>query len=143
MGTYTNILVALDTSNEAEIVLKKAIEVASKFGAKITLVHVVEPVVMPTNYELMPPIDIDIEQNLVQRAENFIEQLTKDSNLSDTSSVVTIGSPKQEIHRICKDEEIDLVVIGTHGRHGVSLLLGSTASAVLHGTTCDVLTVKI
>jgi len=53
------------------------------------------------------------------------------------------GSPAHEIHRFAKDNDIQLVVIGTHGQKGLQLLLGSTANAVLHGAGCDVLSVRI
>jgi len=42
-----------------------------------------------------------------------------------------------------KKHNTDLVIVGSHGRHGVRLLLGSTANAVLHGAECDVLAVRV
>ncbi|MCZ6869325.1 MAG: universal stress protein, partial [Gammaproteobacteria bacterium] len=56
---------------------------------------------------------------------------------------VCVGNPASEIHRLSEAEGVDLVVMGTHGRHGLGLLLGSTANAVLHGVKCDVLAVRI
>ncbi len=41
------------------------------------------------------------------------------------------------------DIDFDLIIIGTHGQHGIALLLGSTANAVLHGVSCDVLAVRV
>jgi len=143
MSIYNNILVAVDISNEAETVLSKAVGLASVFEAQITLVHIVEPVVVETNYDLSPTLDIELEQNLTERADNFLNQLTEKMQLNNAKSIVTVGRTKHEIHRLCKDDNFDLVVIGTHGRHGVSVLLGSTANAVLHGTECDVLAVKV
>ena len=143
MTTYNNILVALDVSNEAETVLARAVEMAENFEARLILSHVVEPIAIETNYDLGPVIDIEVEQTLMERADNFLQQLIEKFNLKDTKAITAIGSPKQELHRICKDEQINLLVIGTHGRHGVSMLLGSTANAVLHGTSCDVLSVKV
>ncbi len=143
MSIYNNILVAVDISNEAEIVFSKAIGIASVFEAQITLVHVVEPVVVETNYDLNPTLDIELEQNLTERADNFLNQLTEKTQVKNAKSIVTVGRIKHEIHKLCRDENFDLVVIGTHGRHGVSMLLGSTANAVLHGTECDVLAVKV
>jgi len=51
--------------------------------------------------------------------------------------------PDSEIHRLAKDQGLDLIVVGSHGRHGLSLLLGSTSTGVLHGAKCDVLAVRI
>jgi len=56
---------------------------------------------------------------------------------------VEIGNPKAEIVRVASEKDIDLIVIGTHGRHGIGLLLGSTATGVIHHAHCDVLTVRL
>lgn len=53
------------------------------------------------------------------------------------------GNPATEIKAKAEQIQADLIVIGTHGRHGLGLLLGSTANGVLHGVECDVLTVRI
>jgi len=143
MSFYRNMLVAIDTSNEAETVVSRAMALAENTDAKITIIHVVEPVLIETGYELTPAFDVDLENILIDRSTDFIQQLTEKMKLEPAKSIVTIGSAKQEIHRICEEENIDLLVMGTHGRHGISMLLGSTANAVLHGTTCDVLAVKV
>ena len=54
-----------------------------------------------------------------------------------------IGSPKAEIIRIAEDMGADLIVVGSHGRHGIALLLGSTAASVVHHAKCDVLAVRL
>ncbi|MBS1214978.1 MAG: universal stress protein [Proteobacteria bacterium] len=56
---------------------------------------------------------------------------------------VEIGSPKGEIIRTAEELNIDLIVVGSHGRHGIGLLLGSTASSVIHHAKCDVLAVRL
>jgi universal stress protein A len=56
---------------------------------------------------------------------------------------VKIGNPAHEIRDAATELEADLIVVGTHGRHGLGLLLGSTANAVLHGVGCDVLAVRV
>ena len=53
------------------------------------------------------------------------------------------GVPGQEIVRIAEQEHIDLIVVGSHGRHGLALLLGSTANSVLHHAGCDVMAVRL
>ncbi|MDB4308535.1 universal stress protein, partial [Porticoccaceae bacterium] len=49
----------------------------------------------------------------------------------------------QEMHNMAKENHIDLIVVGSHGRHGLALIFGSTSNSVLHGATCDVLAVRI
>ncbi len=53
------------------------------------------------------------------------------------------GVPGQEIVRLAEQEQIDLIIVGSHGRHGLALLLGSTASNVLHHAKCDVLAIRL
>lgn len=53
------------------------------------------------------------------------------------------GNPKQEITHIAVRGNVDLIVVGSHGRHGLALLLGSTANAVLHYAKCDVIAVRL
>jgi len=74
------------------------------------------------------------------------EQLSKygdEYGVAKTSQIVAIGRPESEIHRLAKEHDVDLIIVGSHGRKGLQLLLGSTANGVLHGTECDVLAVRI
>ena len=52
------------------------------------------------------------------------------------------GSTKNEVLRVAEEQKIDLIVTGSHGKHGLALLLGSTAQAILHGAHCDMLIVS-
>ena len=56
---------------------------------------------------------------------------------------VILGAPGPEIRELASTTMADLIVIGSHGRHGFSLLLGSTANAVLHDAGCNVLAVRL
>ncbi|MDN5937003.1 MAG: universal stress protein, partial [Nitrosospira sp.] len=53
------------------------------------------------------------------------------------------GVPEREIVRIAEEERVDLIVVGSHGRHGLALLLGSTANSVLHHAKCDVMAIRL
>ena len=142
MSIYKSILIAVDISRQAEDVIKRAMSVASE-GARFQLLHVVEPVIAESDMNLTPTISIEVEQAMIERAENFLKQLISDCSLSNVSSQVLLGGVKQSIHQIAEDMQADLVVIGSHGRHGLGLLMGSTANAVLHGAGCDVLAVRV
>ena len=54
-----------------------------------------------------------------------------------------MGRPETEIHNVAEEIGADLIVVGSHGRHGLALIFGSTANGVLHGATCDVLAVRV
>lgn len=140
---YKQILVAVDLSEGARQVMQRARELAECFGSKLQLIHVIEPVALNSPYELMPSLPSDMQSVLVKRAEEFLARLAKDFDLTDIPRTVNVGSIKQNILETAQDNGIDLIVIGTHGRHGIGLLLGSTTTSVLHGTPCDVYAVKM
>ncbi len=137
-----NILVAVDTSDEAKQVLKSAIELGRCFEANPSLIHVVEPVVTESSYDLINTVPLDMDDIMVKHSEGFLANLKKDL-APDISSCVEVGSVKAEILRHARENSVDLIVVGSHGRHGLARLLGSTANALLHGAPCDVYVVRI
>ncbi|MEJ2508824.1 MAG: universal stress protein [Gammaproteobacteria bacterium] len=143
MQAYQHIVVAVDLSPEARQVVSRAQDLAAHYGAQISLVHVVEPVVTDVAYDLMPAVPVEIETDLVERARQYLESLAEEAGLSESQRLVEVGSVKGELLRLAEEQGVDLIVVGTHGRHGVSMMLGSTANAVLHGTPCDVLAVRV
>jgi universal stress protein A len=141
--SYNNILLALDLSDEADQVLERITELNRQNEAQMTLLHVVEPVVTENSYDLITNLPTDLDDTLRSRAEEFLRR-KRDATGLDTAGIrVEAGSVKAEILRVAEEIDADLIVVGTHGRHGISLLLGSTANSVLHGTPCDVLAVRI
>jgi universal stress protein A len=146
MATYQNILVAVDLSSESEVVLQKA-QLIAEPNAEIHLVYVQEPMdnvyvgIVPQSAafsglgDLEAQLGDELKQKLMALGENF--------NIPSDHLHILNGSPAHEIHRFAKENDVQLIVIGTHGQKGLQLLLGSTANAVLHGAGCDVLSVRI
>ena len=143
MTKYRKILVAVDLSAEAKPVLARARELRGFYGADLCLIHVVEPLVTTSDYELSPDLPLEVERTIEQRAVKYLQALAGDMDITDALQTVEIGSVKREILNFAQQQGCDLIVIGTHGRHGVATLLGSTANAVLHGTPCDVMCVRV
>jgi len=143
MDAYKHILVALDLSNEAHQVAERGRDLAALYGAKMSLIHVVEPVVVDNSYDLMTSLPAELDDSLLERARTFLAKISNQLQLGEIDQIVTLGSTRNEIFRVAQEQAVDLIVIGTHGRHGVGLLLGSTANAILHGTPCDVHAVRI
>ncbi|HID48706.1 MAG TPA: universal stress protein [Chromatiales bacterium] len=143
MKAYKHILVALDVSAEAPQVAERARDLASRYSARLTLIHVVEPVIVDSGYDLMTSIPVELDDTLIESGRAFLDRLVEDLQLGEVARRVELGSIKGELFRVVEEEAVDLVVIGTHGRHGIGLLLGSTANAILHGTPCDVHAVRI
>ena len=136
MSGYKHILFATDLG-ESSVVTSKAAEFAKKFGATLSLVHIVEPI-PAYGY----PDGMELESPYIEEARAELSKLGKQLNVTDEHQYIEFGSIKTRIIELADELDCDLVIIGSHGRHGLSRLLGSTASAVLHGATCDVLTVR-
>ena len=144
--TYKTILAAVDTTDEAEDVLDVAREIAEERGAKITAVTVIRPMAsfcidLYSTLEAGP--DTGIETLATERATAWLSDLAKRYGIDAGAVRVIVGTPAVEIRQLAEKIGADLIVLGTHGRHGLGLMLGSTASAVLHGAPCDVLAVKV
>jgi len=140
---YNHILVAVDLTEECDPVIHRARELAVSNGAKLSLVHIVEPMAMAFGGDV--PMDLSqLQQQQFDQAKERLERLKhKYSELEGANCHLTYGQPRQEIHHFAKEQQCDLVVVGSHGRHGLALLLGSTANDVLHGAPCDVLAVRL
>ncbi len=146
MATYQKILVAVDLSSESELVLKQAQRIAAS-DAEIHLVYVQEP--MDNVYVGIVPQSAafsglgDLEAQLGEELKQKLKKLGDSHSIPADCQHILNGSPAHEIHRFVKENDIGLIVIGTHGQKGLQLLLGSTANSVLHGATCDVLSVRV
>jgi len=146
MANYQNILVAVDLSSESDVVLNKAQLIAGS-NAELHLVYVQEP--MDNVYVGIVPQSAafsglgDLEAQLGEELKQKLSALGESFSVPSDHLHILNGSPAHEIHRFAKDNDVQLIVIGTHGQKGLQLLLGSTANAVLHGAGCDVLSVRI
>ncbi len=140
---YHHILVAVDLTEECDPVIHRARELSVSNGAKLSLVHIVEPMAMAFGGDV--PMDLSqLQQQQFDQSKERLENLkSKYPDLKDADCQLTFGQPRQEIHHFAKAEQCDLIVVGSHGRHGLALLLGSTANDVLHGAPCDVLAVHL
>jgi universal stress protein A len=143
MSTYKNLLLAVDFSKNTDDVINKGLALAEAFEARISLVHVVEFAQVDLSNELVMPQELELDQELLALAEKRMQELVDKYGLQDKTRFVRQGSTKREILNIAEQEGIDLIIIGSHGREGLQLLLGSTANAVLHGAPCDVLAVRV
>ncbi|WP_313740653.1 universal stress protein [Pseudomonas sp.] len=140
---YIHLLVAVDLTEECDPVIKRAMEIATPHNAKVSLVHIVEPMAMAFGGDV--PMDLSqLQQQQLDQAKERMDRLfTKYEGIQRGDSHLAYGQPRQEIHQLAKERQCDLIVVGSHGRHGLALLLGSTANDVLHGAPCDVLAVRL
>jgi universal stress protein A len=137
---YKHILFATDLADDTEYLIKKVRELRGLTGAKLSLIHVVEP--LPGYSYAYLGIE-DIEGQLIEEAKGSVAKLGTQLSVGEKDQWVEVGPTKSKILSVAEDIGVDLIVCGSHGRHGLSLLLGSTANAILHGAKCDVLTVRL
>jgi universal stress protein A len=139
---YNKVLVAVDVATESNYVVEKARDVAG--GNPMSLVHVLEPAYF--YYGLEPglgAIPDNLEQELLAQAGTALKGLGQAFDIDADHQYLERGHAATQILRLAEDTGADLIVVGSHGRHGLRLLLGSTANAVLHGAGCDVLAVRV
>jgi universal stress protein A len=140
MHDYQRIVVALDIYSSYEVVLKKALSLAQN-PEHLNLVYVTLPHVYFEPYG--SSFGGDFVSDMRQQAQQRLKEIGLQHAIPSTQIHSVIGHPADEIHDIAEKIAADLIVIGTHGKSGLKLLLGSTANAVLHGVKCDVLAVKV
>ena len=144
MNTYQHILMAVDFSEHGKRVAEKAKQMAEQNQAQLSLLHIVDNLpITDASYGPIIPFDVDITEELMAAAKKRLATLADELGVPEDKQWLEIGSPKLEIVRIAEENNVDLIVVGSHGRHGFALLLGSTANGVLHYAKCDVLAVRL
>ncbi|MGR9115802.1 MAG: universal stress protein [Gammaproteobacteria bacterium] len=144
MENYKHILLAVDFSDYCEAIAGRAKDMADKHQAKLSMIHVVDNLpITDAAYGPVIPFDVDLTEQLMDAAKERLAKLAEQFEVEDDDLWLELGSPKLEIIRIAEENDADLIVVGSHGRHGLALLLGSTANGVLHHAKCDVLAVRL
>ena len=142
MIVYPKILLAVDLSDESDQLISKTWNVATNNNAELTVIHVIEPLSFAYGGDV--PMDLSTTQDqLAEHATKNLASFCKRLDYPIAEQLVITGHTESEIHRVAQEKGADLIVVGSHGRHGLALLLGSTANGVLHGAPCDVLAVRV
>ena len=139
---YNTVLVAVDLSADSHSVIDKAVELAGDIK-KLHLVHVVEPVAAAYSMDIYAVNVSELQQEAINFAEKKLEKIAADIAVGPDRVHTLLGAPAPEIRNLASEVKADAIVIGSHGHSGWKILLGSTATKVLHGATCDVLTVHV
>lgn len=142
MGEYKHILVGVDLTVEARDVAKRACALGNAFDARLSCVHVIEPLSLAYGGDI--PMDLStIQEQIQETARTHLAEFAQSLSIEKEDQHLIFGRPETEIHTLANEIDADLIVVGSHGRHGLALLLGSTANGVLHGAPCDVLAVRV
>ena len=144
MNTYQHILLATDFSKHSHYVAQKAYDLAQIHQAKLSIMHSLEHLpISDATYGPVIPFNINVDEELISAAKKRLAELAQTINIAPTRQFNCIGNAKLEIIAIAKEQQADLIIVGSHGRHGLALLLGSTANGVLHHAQCDVLAIRL
>jgi len=137
-----NVLVATDFSEWSDAALVYARALAGTFGARLHVLHAVEFVATADVIGVaVPDLYKGVESSARQQLDELISETDREI-FGATPVLVTGGTPSQAIIQYAKKANIDLIVVGTHGRRGLShLVLGSVAERVVRMAPCPVLTV--
>ena len=146
---YRHILVASDFSRYSDAALKKATELAAPFEARVSLIHAAEVLtseIYPTLGELAVPVIVDNpdleKKHLKQIKKQLSKQLKRMGLSKDNISIKALsGHPVDSIIDYARKHNVDLIVMGSHGRRGLARMLGSSTNGVINHAPCDVLTV--
>lgn len=143
MNTFKHILVPTDFSPSSDAAIDAAIDLAQRFDAKVTLLHVWQLPVYPYMEAMLnlSALASEVERGATEALEKQLQQVR--SRYPAVQSVVQMGLPWQAIIEIVKSQQVDLVVMGTHGRRGFDhLILGSVAERVVRLSPVPVLTIR-
>ena len=139
---YRRILVAIDCSDESAQVLSRAAGVLSGNDGELHLVHVIEPLALAYGADV--PMDVtDLQSGLMKQARDTADTYAGRYQIPAENVHVELGSIEKTILDQADKLDADLIVVGSHTRSGLALLLGSTARGLVPGAHCDVLAVKV
>lgn len=139
---YRNLLLATDLAPDTDIVTERARALAGDDGATLSIMHVIEPLALAYGAEM--PVDLaTLQEELSRQARARLDAMADSLGIPRERALLANGKIEKEVLRVARERDIDLIIVGTHSRRGLAILLGSTTNAVLHHAHCDVLSVRI
>jgi universal stress protein A len=141
-----SVLVATDFGETSKSALEYGRNLARAFGAKLHVLHVATRVAPMSAAEFDPTNLADLQADIVEEANRQLNRLLTDNErtlLQTKAVVLASASPAAAIVGYAKEAHVDIIVVGTHGRGGIShLLMGSVAEHVVRNAPCPVLVVR-
>ncbi|AEB27921.1 universal stress protein [Francisella hispaniensis] len=135
---YNKVLLAVNVYENADIVINSAVDFAKKNNTQVLKVVTVIDCVAP-----FAPSIVDFQHSIEREAKEALDKLVTKISGIKVEQEVLVGNPAAEIVAYAEESNCDVIVLGSHATHGINLLLGSVANAVLHKAKCDVLTVRV
>jgi universal stress protein A len=142
---FRHMLAPTDFSEFSKQAIVFALELAKKFGAKLSILHVVELPPYPVEGYVAPSLTATFLDDLERQASQELAQVVPEAESAgvEVARLVTVGSPYRKIVDMTEAEQVDLIVMATAGRTGFShLIMGSIAERVVRTASCPVLTIR-
>lgn len=147
---YSHLLVGVDFAPESEVVLERAQLMRERFGARLSLVNVVDYVPQGTEYaggafvaEPVLPDDGRLEKELLEIARKEIDALGERLSVPPQDRIIESGPAGRSIQHVARDIGADLIIVGVHERNWLGRLFGSTPQSLLKHEVCDLLAVRL
>ena len=139
---FKTILVATDFSDASNLALEYARVLAARFGAGLRILHVVQTPI-PLGSEMYVPEVMTVAERAVQEAQEHLSATLAGIDGPEVIGQVLVGLAPRKIVEYASDHDVDLIVMGTHGRGAIAhLLMGSVAERVVRTAPCPVFTVR-
>ena len=142
---FRHILAPTDFSEYSKQAVASALELAKKFGAKLSILHIVELPPYPVEGYVPPSLTPTFLEDLERQASQELAQVVPEAESAgvEVARLVAVGSPYRKIIDMAEAEQVDLIVMATAGRTGFSrLVMGSIAERVVRTASCPVLTIR-
>jgi universal stress protein A len=143
MLRYNHVLLATCLSPSCQKAAARAADIAKASNAKLSIIHVLEQTAAVYGGEFTSTINIDYEQQLERNIQTALHNIADEYDIEQENRYFKTGSIKHCVVDLAIQTSADLIVVGTHSHHGIDILLGSKANAILHVAKCDVLAVRI
>lgn len=142
MPHYNTILIAVDLDNDNKQVISRGLGLCDNRTESLHITHICEHPI--TGYgEQMGKNHCSTEVQIRQQVFPKLKALCDEHRIPCDNLHIAFGRPADAVHELAKKIHADLIISGSHGKHGLQLLLGSTANSIVHNAQCDVLTVRI
>ena len=139
---YKRLLVAIDLGAASDKIAIKAATMARNQQAEIHILHIVEPLSLTYGADLHLDTSA-LQEDINEQAEVHLSDLAENLNIPKQHCHLASGRPEKEIPGVAREIGADLIVLGSHGRWGLELLLGTTTDGVVSAADCDVLAVRV
>ena len=142
MSPYSHVLAAVTLDASGRTVLAKATAMARLFGARLSVLHVVEYIPVESG-ELLMTAPIDLTQQLEQQSRKQLEALAGEFQIPVADVHTATGPVTPQIQQVAESLQIDLIILGRHPRHGLAAWFSHTEESVVTRAHCDVLALHI